>query len=201
MAKQYSEINFKDLGKIEYKEFLTLQEELVQKKENFLLFATHNPIFTVGKNEAKNFPFALPVDRGGSVTYFDEGTLMVYFIFNVKNPPFFYKNVRRSISLFFKNFPLDVFYDKTKPGFYIQNRKIASLGFRYEKNRSKHGVSIHINPNLDEFNKINPCNLSGIKATSLYNEGIKISISEAKKLLKSIIKEVFNETKSYRTLT
>ena len=201
MAKQYSEINFKDLGKIEYKDFLTLQEELVQKKENFLLFATHNPIFTVGKNEAEKFPFAMPVDRGGSVTYFDEGTLMVYFVFNVKNPPFFYKNVRKVISKFFANFPLEISYDRFKPGFYIQNRKIASLGFRYEKNRSKHGVSIHINPDLNEFNKINPCNLSGIKASSLYNEGIKISISEAKKLLKPIIKEVFNETKSYRTLS
>ena len=201
MEKQFLEINFKDLGKIDYQEFLKLQEDLVQKRENFLLFATHSPIFTVGKNEAKNFPFALVVDRGGSITYFDEGTLMIYFIFNVKNPPFFYKNVRKSISLFFKNFPLEIFYDKSKPGFYIQNRKIASLGFRYENNRSKHGVSIHINPNLEEFNKINPCNLSGIKATSLYNEGIKISINEAKKMLKKIIKEVFNETKSNSTIT
>ncbi len=200
MEKQYSEINFKDLGKIEYKKFLTLQEQLIKKKENYLLFATHNPIFTVGKNEAKNFPFAYPVDRGGSITYFDEGTLMVYFIFNVKNPPFFYKNVRKVISKFFANFPLEIYYDREKPGFYIQNRKIASLGFRYENNRSKHGVSIHINPNLAEFNKINPCNLSGIKATSLYNEGVKISIDKTKEILKPIIKEVFNETKSNSTL-
>ncbi len=193
MEKKSLKINFKDLGKIDYLEFLALQNELIKQKENYLLFATHNPIFTVGKNEAENFPFAYPVDRGGSVTYFDEGTLMVYFIFNIKSPPFFYKNVRRVISKFFDNFNLDIFYDKTKPGFYIKNRKIASLGFRYENNRSKHGVSIHINPNLDEFNKINPCNLSGIKATSLYNERIEISIDKAKEILKKNIKEVFNE--------
>ncbi len=193
MGKKSLEINFKDLGKIDYPKFLALQNELVKQKENYLLFATHNPVFTVGKNEAKNFPFALSVDRGGSVTYFDEGSLMVYFIFNIKSPPFFYKNVRRVISKFFDNFPLNIFYDREKPGFYIENRKIASLGFRYENNRSKHGVSIHINPNLNEFNKINPCNLSGIKATSLYNEGIEISINEAKEKLKNIIKEVFNE--------
>ena len=196
MEKQSLKINFEDLGLINYKKFLTIQENLVKQKENFLLFATHNPIFTVGKNEAENFPFAFKTDRGGSITYFDEGTLMLYFIFNIKNPAFFYKNVKRAISKFFDNFPLDIYYDKTKPGFYIENRKIASLGFRYENNRSKHGVSIHLEPNLDEFNKINPCNLKGIKATSLKNEGIDISISEAKNLLKNIIKEVFNETKS-----
>ena len=201
MEKQSLKINFKDLGLIDYKEFLTIQENLVKQKENFLLFATHNPIFTVGKNEADNFPFAFKTDRGGSITYFDEGTLMVYFIFNIKNPAFFYKNVKRTISKFFENFPLDIYYDKKNPGFYIENRKIASLGFRYENNRSKHGVSIHLEPNLDEFNKINPCNLKGIKATSLKNEGIDISINEAKNLLKNIIKEVFNETKSPSPLT
>ena len=193
MEKQSLKINFEDLGKIDYVEFLELQNKLVKQKENFLLFATHNPVFTVGKNEADKFPFAIPVDRGGSITYFDEGTLMIYFIFNVNSPPYFYKNVRKSITKFFNNFSLDIFYDKENPGFYIQNRKIASLGFRYENNRSKHGVSIHINPNLNEFNKINPCNLSGIKATSLYNENIVISMDETKKKLKNIIKEVFNE--------
>jgi lipoyl(octanoyl) transferase len=68
------------------------------------------------------------------------------------------------------------------------------MGFSYVQGRSNHGVSIHINPNLENFNKINPCNLSGIKATSLYNEGVKIEINETKKILKEIIKEVFNET-------
>jgi len=196
LEKKYLEINFKDLGLIEYKKFLKIQEKLSLKKENYLLFATHYPIYTRGKFE-ENFPFALKVDRGGSITYFDEGTLMVYFIFNVKNPPFFYKNVRKTIQKFFDRFNLDIFYDKEKPGFYIQNRKIASLGFSYENNRSKHGVSIHINPNLENFNKINPCNLKGIKATSLKNEGINISIEEAKKDLKRIIKEIFNETNSH----
>jgi len=191
LEKQSLKINFKDLGKIDYLEFLKLQNNLIKQEENFLLFATHNPVFTVGKNEADKFSFAIPVDRGGSITYFDEGTLMVYFIFNIKSPAFFYKNVRRSIAKFFENFPLDIFYDKNNPGFYIQNRKIASLGFRYENNRSKHGVSIHINPNLNNFNQINPCNLGGIKATSLYNEGINISIKEAKRNLQKIIKEVF----------
>jgi len=196
LEKKYLEINFKDLGLIEYKKFLKIQEELSLKKENYLLFATHYPIYTRGKFE-ENFPFALKVNRGGSITYFDEGTLMVYFIFNVKNPPFFYKNVRKVIQKFFNKFNLDIFYDKEKPGFYIQNRKIASLGFSYENNRSNHGVSIHINPNLENFNKINPCNLKGIKATSLKNEGINISIKKAKKDLKRIIKEIFNETNSH----
>ena len=187
-------IIFKNLGKIDYLDFLTLQEKLVKEKENYLLFATHNPIFTVGKNEKEKFPFAVKVDRGGSITYFDEGTLMVYFIFNVKNPAFFYKRVKKVLLAFFNELDKNIFYDKKNPGFYIENRKIASLGFKYENSRSKHGVSIHLNPDLKNFNKINPCNLKGIKATSLKNEGIIISKDEVIKKLTKLIKEVFNET-------
>jgi lipoyl(octanoyl) transferase len=193
LENRFSEINFKDLGLIEYNKFLLIQKKLTPLNQNFLLFATHNPVYTVGKNEAKNFPFATPVKRGGSITYFDEGTLMVYFIFNIKSPPLFFRKVRNVMDNFLKNFNKDIFYDKSKPGYYIKNRKIASLGFHYEKNRSNHGVSIHINPNLKNFNKINPCNLAGISATSFKNEGIDISIEEAKKDLKKIIKEVFDE--------
>ena len=194
MEKLYSEINFKNLGKIDYLEFLKLQESLVKEKENYLLFATHNPVFTVGKNENEDFPFAIKVDRGGSITYFDEGTLMVYFIFNVKNPAFFYKKVKKVLLRFFNELDKNIFYDKKNPGFYIENRKIASLGFKYENSRSKHGVSIHLNPNLKNFNKINPCNLKGIKATSLKNEGIIISKDEAIGKLTKLIREEFNET-------
>ncbi len=193
MENKFSEINFKDLGLLKYNKFLLLQEKLTSLKENFLLFATHYPVYTVGEKEAKLFPFATPVKRGGSVTYFDEGTLMLYFIFNVNNPPLFFKEIRTVLNKFFNKFDKPVFYDKKKPGYYIQNRKIASLGFHYEKCRSNHGVSIHINPDLGNFNKINPCNLKGIKATSFKNEGIDISIEEVKKDLKKIIKEVFDE--------
>jgi lipoyl(octanoyl) transferase len=126
LEKQFSEINFKDLGLIEYEKFLLIQEKLTNIKQNFLLFAIHYPIYTVGINEAKHFPFAKAVKRGGSITYFDEGTLMVYFIFNVNNPPIFFRKVRKIFDRFFE-FNKNIFYDKKKPGYYIQNKKIASL--------------------------------------------------------------------------
>ncbi|GAB6073392.1 lipoyl protein ligase domain-containing protein [Nautilia lithotrophica] len=190
------QIIFKNLGLIEYEKFLEIQKELTHLKQNIVLFATHFPVYSVGETEAEKFPFAVPVKRGGSVTYFDEGTLMVYFIFNVKSPPNFFKKIRRVLDIFFKEFALAIHYDKTKPGYYIQNRKIASMGFSYINGRSNHGISIHINPDLENFNKINPCNLSGIKATSLYNEGVTISLDQSKNILKEIIKEVFDETQS-----
>ncbi|NPA11128.1 MAG: lipoyl(octanoyl) transferase [Epsilonproteobacteria bacterium] len=184
-----------DLGKIEYGEFLKLQKALTPLKKNYLLFATHNPVYTVGESQKELFPFALSVKRGGSITYFDEGTLMVYFIFNVNSPVVFFKNLRRVFDSFFASLSSEIYYDKTRPGYYIENRKIASIGLNYTNNRSNHGVSIHLNPDLDKFNAINPCNLSDIKATSLYNEKIFITKEEMICHLTPMIKDIF-ETKS-----
>jgi len=181
-----------DLKNIDYLECLDILENLINKKENYLLFATHNPVYTFGTDESNFGVKAIKVDRGGSITYFDEGTLMVYFAFNVKSPPIFFKNVIKAFDNFFKSLDKRIYYDKSKPGFYIENKKIASLGFRYKNGRSKHGVSIHLNPNLENFNKIKPCNLDVI-ATSLYNEGIYISPEEVKE---KIIKEVKNVFKA-----
>jgi len=182
-------LKFYDLGLIEYKDFLTIQKELTFLKENIILFCTHYPIFTTGKND-NNYPWALKVDRGGSITYFDEGTLMVYFIFNVNYPTIFFRKIRKVFDIFFDGIAV---YDKTKPGYYIENKKISSLGFSYKNNRSNHGVAINVNTNLEEFNTINPCNLRKVKATSLYNEKIDLKMGEIKIKLKEIISLVFGE--------
>ncbi len=162
-----------DSGLIEYQKALEIMTKLQENyTEDVLLFATHYPVFTVGESEASKFPWALKVDRGGSITYFDEGTLMCYYIFKVHSPPLFFRKIIKIYTEFFQNLNKEIYYDIKKPGFYIKNRKIASIGFNYKKNISKHGVSIHLNPNLDEFNKIKPCNLNDIIATSLKNESI-----------------------------
>jgi lipoyl(octanoyl) transferase len=178
----------KDLGLVEYQKFLEIQKQLTLNDKNILLFANHYPIYTRGKNE-NSFEFALKVDRGGSITYFDEGVLMVYFIFNIYSPPIFFKNVKKVFNSLFENYP--IVYDKKKAGYYIENRKIVSLGFSYKNNRSNHGIAINIDPNLDNFNKINPCNLDGIKATSFQKEGIKIDEKSLKDRITKLVKEYF----------
>ena len=190
-----------DLKLIEYKRFLQIQNYLhsraIKNSSNYLIFASHYPIFTKGLTE-KGYPFALQVDRGGSITYFDEGSFMIYFIFKVNNPPLFFKKIIKILKKFFSPYP-QIKYDYKKAGFYIENRKICSLGFSYKKGYSKHGVSIHLNTDLKNFNSVTPCNLKGIIATSLYNENILIDKNNIKIRLTNLIKEEFNETESQST--
>jgi lipoyl(octanoyl) transferase len=186
-------MKFIDLGLVKYERFLQTQNYLhkraIRENNEYTLFASHYPIFTKGLNE-KNFEFALRVDRGGSVTYFDEGSFMIYFIHKVSIPSFFYKKVIKSLKEFF-SFDKNIAFDSKKAGFYIKNRKICSLGFAYKKGYSKHGVSVHLNNNLKNFNKINPCNLEGIKATTLHNEGYEFSREEVKNKILTILRKNF----------
>jgi len=183
-------MKFIDLKLVEYERFLHIQNYLhkraIRENNEYTLFASHYSIFTKGLNE-KEFKFALKVDRGGSITYFDKGSFMIYLIHKVTNPPFFYKKVIKLLKEFF-SFDKRIVFDSKKAGFYIENRKICSIGFGYKKGYSKHGVSIHLNNNLNNFNKINPCNLEGIKATSLWNEGYRMSRKEIKKKIIKYLK-------------
>ena len=194
-----------DLGLIKYEVSLQIMENLIEevKKENknILLFCTHFPVYTVGSDSIQTNLKAIKTDRGGSITYHDEGTLMVYFIFKVHSPPLFYKKVIKAFNKFFKNINKNIYYDYKKPGFYIENRKIASLGFKYTRGISKHGVSLHISPNLKNFNKIKPCNLEGVIATSFEKENINLTLNEIKKRLKKYIKNEFEKAESKSTLS
>ena len=194
-------IEFIEIETIKYEDSLKLMDKIIDKakksKKNFLIFCTHPSVYTIGSDKVdyENIK-VVKSDRGGSITYHDEGCLMVYFIFHIASPPLFYKKVLNVFHNFFKKFSTKIYYDKKRPGFYIENRKIASLGFRYKNGISKHGVSIHINPDLKKFNLIKPCNLEGVIATSFEKENIDLKIKNAKKILKELIYEEFCKTKS-----
>ena len=183
----------KDLGLVPYEAIDTILEEHIPlaKKEDHLLLCTHPPVYTVG---SEPYVCDLPLvqtDRGGSVTYFDEGCLMVYFAFLVPSPARFYAKVLQAVQSFFDTFDPAIGYDHTRPGFYIKNQKIASLGFRYKNGTSKHGVSIHIDPDLEAFNRIEPCGLKKVRATSLHEQGFRLHVEEAKALIVQKVKDVF----------
>ncbi len=167
-------------------------DRLIEKQKELVIFCSHKSVFTIGEAENKSFGVGeIRSDRGGSITYHDKGSLMVYFILKVSSPPLFYKNVLKIFKKFFHEIDKNIFYDKKNPGFYIENRKIASIGFRYKKGFSKHGVCINLNPDLEKFNLINPCDLKGIKATSFEKEGYEYDRDKIISTLKELIEDVF----------
>ena len=186
-------------GRIDYLEAREkmglVHAQAVKDKKNHLIFCEHPAVFTVGKNEDRAWP--LPVvetDRGGSITCHSEGQLLCYFCFQVKEPMLFYRRVRQSFERVLNPLLPDLFYDPKQAGFYLENRKIASLGFRYANGVSLHGVSVNVDVDLDLHNRVNPCGLEGISATSLKAEGVSMEMAALEALLETQLRESFDET-------
>jgi len=185
-------------GEIEYtkarEQMQEIHSQALKDGKNHLICCSHPNVFTVGSNSSEAFKVAvIKTDRGGSITCHSLGQSVFYFCFHVVNPAKFYKKVVSSFELFFAKYLPEVFYDRAQAGFYIQNRKIASLGFRYSQGVSLHGVALNVAVDLAFHSQIKPCNLDGIVPTSLEREGVFLSEEEVNREIVCCIERSFDE--------
>jgi lipoyl(octanoyl) transferase len=159
---------------------------------NHLILCQHPNIFTVGADDhdAWGVP-TVRTDRGGSITCHSPGQVVAYFCFQAPQPALFYRRVIRAYEALFDTLDIPARYDRTNPGFYIENRKICSLGFRYRSGVSLHGVSLNVDVDLDFHRRVNPCGLEGIVPTSLMEEGCLKPLEKVEAALIECIEESF----------
>jgi len=122
-----------ELGLLEYKKarevMQMIHSEAVKDGQNHLILCSHPNVFTVGSDRDTLFNVAtIACDRGGSVTCHSPGQSIFYFCFQAAQPARFYKKVLTAFEHFFSMFLPAVEYDRQKPGFYIENRKIDCPG-------------------------------------------------------------------------
>lgn len=188
-------IELVELGLVDYhtamKKMRQIHKAAVQKGDtDFLIMCQHYDVYTAGQNENREFPVAVvKTDRGGSVVFHTPGQQIFYFVFRVKSPVVFYRKVVRSFEAVLKQLDSRIVYVHRIPGFYVENRKLGFLGFRFENGYSLHGVAINNDVDLQKFNLIEPCGLKGYTATSLRSEGVEISEAQLKEtVVKSVLR-------------
>ena len=69
--------------------------------------------------------------------------------------------------------------------------KIAAIGIRLRKWVSFHGISINVEPELDHFDGIVPCGVSGHGVTSLADLGLPVTMDDVDIALKRNFETVF----------
>ena len=148
----------------------------------------HDPVFTLGqagKPEHVLMPGDIPVikvDRGGQVTYHGPGQLVFYFLLDVRRrgsgPRILVTALENAVISVLKHFGIIAKNDPDAPGVYVDGAKIASLGLRFRKSRSYHGLSLNVDMDLEPFNRINPCGYAGLKVTRMADLLENVSIDE-----------------------
>lgn len=148
----------------------------------------HDPVFTLGqagKPEHVLMPGDIPVikvDRGGQVTYHGPGQLVFYFLLDVRRlgsgPRIVVTALENAVISLLEQYEIRALNDPEAPGVYVDGAKIASLGLRFRKSRSYHGLSLNVDMDLEPFNRINPCGYPGLKVTQMSDLLDQVSIDD-----------------------
>ena len=152
----------------------------------------HESIFTAGTSARdedliNNQVKTRHTGRGGQWTWHGPGQRVAYVMLNLKKrlPDIkaYVNALEEWIILTLKDFNIVGERLENKPGVWVANKnesydKVAALGVRISSWVSWHGISININPNLEEFKNIIPCGINDAGVTSLYNLNRKITFEE-----------------------
>ena len=173
----------------------------------------HKSIYTAGSS-AKDKDLLNKSDieirytgRGGQWTWHGPGQRVVYIILNLKqrlpDVKAYVNALEELIILSLNDFSVQGVRLLNKPGVWVKNKhkkydKIAALGVRISSWISWHGISINVNPNLNNYNNIIPCgNLDG-GVTSLHSLNKEISMEQLDNSLKKNFLIVFGDNSLFK---
>ncbi len=138
-----------------------------------LWLVEHPPVFTqgqAGKAEHLLMPGDIPVvqvDRGGQVTYHGPGQLVGYPLVDLRRKGIGVRDLvthtESTIVETLAELGIEAYPKSDAPGVYVDEAKIASLGFRIRKGCSYHGLSLNVDMDLNAFQRINPCGYQGLQ--------------------------------------
>ncbi|WPX09476.1 lipoyl(octanoyl) transferase LipB [Anaerocellum danielii] len=211
-------INVCYLGKVEYQEALSIQENIwslrVEKKiDDTLLLLEHPPVITMGRRGSKKNILVseeflekigvkvFEVSRGGDVTYHGPGQLVGYPIFDLALTDrdikkFVYLLEEVFIRLLKDQFGIKAHRDENKyTGVWVENNKIVAIGIAVKKWVTMHGFAFNVNTNLDHFLWIVPCGLRDRGVTSLERlVGSKVLFEDVMNKVQTYFGDVFGKS-------
>jgi lipoyl(octanoyl) transferase len=185
------------LGRIGYREAWTRQKELVDARatgtaDDTLLLLEHDPVLTLGRQADSAHVLATPrelrrrgievirVERGGEVTYHGPGQLVAYPIIRLGDRGILVRPLVAALEQAMietcADLGVETFRRDGHPGCWVEgtggrpHRKVGALGLRIERGVSYHGIALNIDPDLRDFDLIDPCGMPGLISTSVAEE-------------------------------
>ncbi len=187
------------LGRVRYRDALALQNGLhATHGHDHLLLLEHPKVFTLGIRADMEHVLVPPAsvgaelekaDRGGDVTYHGPGQLVGYPILTaavggaLPDTKAFVTSVEQLVIDTLGELGLPAGRLPEYPGVWVgldtpEPRKIAAIGIRLTRGRSKHGFALNVDPDMSMFEAIVPCGIADKPVTSLRAEGVDASMKQ-----------------------
>ena len=184
------------LGRMAYREAWDLQRRLAAARADGeigdrLLLLEHPAVLTLGKHADEAHVLASPaelasrgievvrVERGGEVTYHGPGQLVAYPIIALSRRGLLVRPLVRALEAAMiatcEAFGVAAGRRDGHPGCWCEPegptpRKIGALGIRVERGVSYHGIALNVDPDLADFELIDPCGMPDVESTSIARE-------------------------------
>ena len=185
------------LGRMPYRAAWDLQKALVDTRADGgvpdqLLLLEHDAVLTLGRQADEAHVLASPrelrrrgievvrVERGGEVTYHGPGQLVAYPILRLGDRGILVRPLvtalEEAMILTCAAHGVGAMRRDGHPGCWIAGdggrppRKIGALGLRIERGVSYHGIALNVDPDLRDFDLIDPCGVPGLISTSIADE-------------------------------
>lgn len=179
-----------DLGQIRYKDAERIQMErlksVVAGAKQTLYLLEHDPVITLGRNGGREnlhvsdeHLAAAGIDlvhstRGGNITCHFPGQLVAYPIFRIAKRPGgmrqFFNDLEEIVIRTASDFGVAATRQDGRPGVWVKNRKICSIGIGMKKWTSYHGLALNVQRDVELFRMITLCGLADAKPSSLAQE-------------------------------
>lgn len=181
-----------DLGTLAYRPAWAEQERahaaVADGAEERLLLVEHPPVITFGRrpNVARHLIASddylaqlgvevVQSDRGGDITFHGPGQLVAYPIVRLIDHHLsvggYVRKLEESVIATLAHFNIESHLDPTAIGVWTshndQPAKICALGVRIRRGISMHGIALNVTTDLNYFNLIIPCGLTGKAVTSM----------------------------------
>ncbi len=186
------------LGRMDFGDALSLQEEIVGRKRRHpmasdtLLLLEHDPVYTIGRTPdqtslrgAAHLPHPLfQINRGGQATYHGPGQLIGYPIIDLRNYGQdlhkFLRWIEEFLIEFLTRYSIEGRRREGLTGVWVQDRKIASIGVGVRHWITMHGFALNVCGDLSPFAQITPCGIANVAMTSIAQEsGESVTVAEA----------------------
>ncbi len=172
------------LGRVAYADADALQRALHSRAvDDYLLLLEHPHVYTLGRRGDPRHVLVPPasvgadlvhVDRGGDVTYHGPGQLVGYPILTLPDwrdgEPDVVGYVRRLESVVIAvlaDLGVDAAARPGLTGVWVGDEKVAAIGVKVARGRTRHGFAINVDPDLEMFDHIVPCGIPDKGVTSL----------------------------------
>jgi lipoyl synthase len=172
------------LGLVPYAEAEVLQRAIHEHAgTDYLLLQEHPHVYTLGSSAKPEHVLRDPAsvgaelvyaDRGGDVTYHGPGQLVGYPIISLaewragqRDVVAYVRKLEDVLIAVCADFGIDAVRSPGYTGVWVGDEKIAAIGVRVSRGRTRHGFALNVDPDLSMFDHIVPCGIRDRGVTSM----------------------------------